>query len=119
MNEIREDARIIHGMLMALRIVCQKYIIEHTVPINDMTLGLWPSEALGRVSIEFRNWIDSGLSFNSVIENPCNLLNKADKADKADKVEMEALGHLRKISKHTESMVPFRNEKGDLYYHNL
>lgn len=110
-NEIREDARTIRSMITALRTVYQRYIIEHGVPINDMTLGLLPSEALGRVSIEFRNLVDSGLSFNNVIDNPRNPLNMADK------IEMEALDYFRKNPKHTERMVPFRNEKGDLYYH--
>jgi HAMP domain-containing protein len=110
-NEIREDARTIRSMITALRTVYQRYIIEHGVPINDMTLGLLPSEALGRVSIEFRNLVDSGLSFNNVMDNPRNPLNRADK------IEMEALDYFRKNPKHTERMVPFRNGKGDLYYH--
>ncbi len=110
-NDIRSDARIVRGMVMALRTVYQKYIIEHKVPINDMTLGLLPSQALGRISIEFRNWVDSGLSFNNVIENPRNPLNKADN------VEMEALDYFRRNPKETERMVPFENEDGEFYYH--
>lgn len=110
-NEIREDARVIRGMLMSLRTVYQRYIIEHDVPINDTTLGLLPAEALGRVSIEFRRLMNSGLSFNNVMDNPRNPLNKADK------VEMEALDYFRKNPGHTERMVPYRNESGDLYYH--
>lgn len=110
-NEIREDARVIRGMLKALRTVYQRYIIEHEVPINDMTLGLLPSEALGRLSIEFRSLMDSGLSFNNVMDKPRNPLNQADK------IEMEALAYFRKNPNHTERMVPFKNESGELFYH--
>ncbi len=110
-NDIRGDARVVRGMLMAFRTTYQKYIIEHKVPINDMTLGLLPAEALGRVSQEFRNWMDSGLSFNNVSDRPRNPNNMADK------VELEALEFFRERPNETERMAPFRNENGELYYH--
>lgn len=110
-NEIKEDARIVRGMISSLRTVYQKYIIEHKVPINDVTLGLLPSEALGRISREFKDQVDSGLSFNNVIDLPRNPLNKADG------IEMEAINYFRKRPKERERLVPFRNEKGELYYH--
>ncbi len=110
-NDIRGDARVVRGMLMALRATYQKYIIEHKVPINDMTLGLLPAEALGRISLEFRNWVDTGLSFNNVSDHPRNPGNMADK------VELEALEYFRKRPNETERMVPFRNDHGEPYYH--
>lgn len=110
-NDIRDDARVVRGMLMALRTVYQRYIIEHDVPVNDMTLGLLPTHALTRISFEFRNWVDSGLSFNNVIDTPRNPVNKADK------IEMEAIRYFKERPSEKERLVPFKNESGELYYH--
>ncbi len=110
-NDIRDDARVVRGMVMALRAVYQKYIIEHKVPINDMTLGLLPAEALTRISLEFRNWVDSGLSFNNVIDTPRNPINMADE------IEMEAIRYFKSRPKEKERLVPFKDKNGAPYYH--
>ncbi len=110
-NDIRGDARVVRGMLMAMRTVYQRYIIEHKVPINDKTLGLLPAEALGRISTEFRKWVDTGLSFNNVSDRPRNPRNMVDK------IELEAMDYFRARPSETERMVPFKNENGETYYH--
>ncbi len=96
---------------MAFRATYQKYIIAHKVPINDLTLGLLPAAAIGRISMEFRNWIDSGLSFNNVSDVPRNPGNMADE------IEMEAIRYFRERPSEKERMVPFINKDGEPYYH--
>ncbi len=110
-NDIRDDARLVRGMLMALRSVYQKQFIEHNIPVNDKTLGFLPAHSISRISTDFRDWVDSGLSFNNVSDVPRNPGNMADK------VEMEAIEYFRNSPNNKERLVPFKNEYGEPFYH--
>jgi diguanylate cyclase (GGDEF)-like protein/PAS domain S-box-containing protein len=110
-NDIRDEARVVRGMLMALRSVYQKQFIRHNIPINDETLGFLPAHSISRISADFSNWVDSGLSFNNVSDVPRNPGNRADL------VEMEAIEYFRNRPNDKERLVPFKDEDGKPFYH--
>jgi len=110
-NDIRDDARTVRGMLMALRNVYQRHFIEHNIPITKKTLGFLPAHSISRISKDFYNWVDSGLSFNNVSDVPRNPGNQADK------LELEAMAYFRAKPKEKDRLIPFTNAKGEPYYH--
>ena len=61
--------------------------------------------------MDFRNWVDSGLSFNNVFDVPRNLGNRADK------VEMQAIDYFRSRPDEKERLAPFKDEEGEPFYH--
>ncbi|MCP4275599.1 MAG: DUF3365 domain-containing protein, partial [Gammaproteobacteria bacterium] len=80
-DDIRGDARNVRGMLMALRNVYQKHFIDHKIPITKKNLGFLPAHSISRISKDFRNWVDTGLSFNNVSDVPRNPDNLADELE--------------------------------------
>ena len=64
--DIKENARTIRGMLMSYRGVYQKIFLTHNIPINDQTIEFLPAHAINRISHDFTQWVDNGLSFNNV-----------------------------------------------------
>ncbi len=111
LDNIKDNARNIRGILMAYRGVYQKVFINHQVPINDTTLEFLPAYAISRISTEFTQWVNTGLSFNTVSDNPRNPRNMADK------VELEAMNYFRMNKSAQERFVPFINKNGEPYYH--
>jgi hypothetical protein len=77
-DELRKEADNIRGVLMATRRVYHKQFVASGLPVNDTTVGFLPAHALPRISREFSNWNDSGLSFNNVSDRPRNPDNRAD-----------------------------------------
>ena len=110
-EEIQAQARIVHGMLMALRRVYQDEFLNHDIPINEQTLELLPAHAITRISEEFRNWVMNGVSFNNVSEHPRNPGNQADE------IEQEAIRYFSAHPQQLERLVPFTNAQGDDYFH--
>lgn len=110
-RNVQEDARIVRGMLMSLRDVYQRQFLEHNVPITDKTLGFLPAHSISRISIRFREWLDTGLTFNNVSDSPWNPGNAADE------IELKAIDYFRKNEGQTERLVPYLNEQREPYYH--
>ena len=84
-EDIQEQARIVRGMLMALRTVYQRQFLSHNIPVNEQTLGILPAYSISLISDEFKEWVSTGLSFNNVAEEPRNPKNAADA------IELEAI----------------------------
>ncbi|MCK5664715.1 MAG: EAL domain-containing protein [Thiotrichaceae bacterium] len=108
---IKENARTVRGMLMAYRSVYQKIFIERDVPINDTTIKFLPAHAISRISRGFTQWVDNGLSFNTVSDRPRNPMNQADK------IELDAMQFFRQNKEAGERFVPYRTESGENFYH--
>ena len=108
---VQDDARIVRGMLMSLRDVYQQQFLDHDVPVNDQTLGFLPAHSISRISRRFREWIDTGLSFNNVSDTPWNPGNMADA------IEREAIDFFRRNEQEKERLVPFVNERNEPFYH--
>ncbi|QYZ65781.1 MAG: histidine kinase [Gammaproteobacteria bacterium (ex Lamellibrachia satsuma)] len=108
---LRQDALEIRGVLMATRRVYHHQFINSGLPLNKKTLGFLPAHAMNRISNDFLNWSDSGLSFNNVSDRPRNPDNQADE------VELEALVWFRANPKEKERLVPFKNSQGQSYFH--
>ncbi|MCP3671116.1 MAG: EAL domain-containing protein [Gammaproteobacteria bacterium] len=110
-SDIRDDAHNIRGMLMALRNVYQKHFIDHKIPITKKNLGFLPAHSISRISKDFRNWVDTGLSFNNVSDVPRNPDNMADE------LELEAMAYFRNNHDQNERLVSFTNANGEPFYH--
>ncbi|MCU7834179.1 MAG: EAL domain-containing protein [gamma proteobacterium symbiont of Taylorina sp.] len=110
-NNIKENARTIRGLLMSYRGVYQKIFINHHIPITDQTIEFLPAHAVSRISKDFTQWVDTGLTFNSVSEQPRNPDNKADS------IELEAIRFFRQNEDEIERFVPFNNSAGEHFYH--
>ena len=110
-EEVQDQARIVRGMLMALRRVYQDEFLSHDIPINEQTLELLPAHAISQLSGEFRNWVSNGVTFNNVSEQPRNPDNQADG------VEQDAIDYFAAHPQQQERLVPFTNEAGEAYYH--
>ncbi len=108
---LRQDALEIRGVLMATRRVYHHQFINSGLSLNKQTLGFLPAHAMNRISNDFRNWSDSGLSFNNVSDLPRNPDNQADE------IELEAMAWFRANPKEKERLVPFRNSQGQSYFH--
>lgn len=77
-NDALFVAKQIGGVLMATRRVYQQRFLKSAVPLTPETLGFLPAHALARISKEFSNWSDSGITFNNVSDNPRNPNNTAN-----------------------------------------
>ena len=108
---IKDNARNVRGVLMAYRSVYQKIFLNHQIQINDTTLEFLPAYAISRISDEFTQWVDSGLTFNTVSDRPRNPRNMADA------IELEAMDYFRKHKSAQEHFVPFTNKDGEQFYH--
>ncbi|MCU7957362.1 MAG: DUF3365 domain-containing protein, partial [gamma proteobacterium symbiont of Bathyaustriella thionipta] len=108
---IKENARTIRGMLMSYRSVYQEIFIDHDIPINDQTIKFLPAHAISRISQGFTQWVDNGLSFNTVSDHPRNPNNLADK------VELDAIEFFHNNDDASERFVPFHSESGESFYH--
>ncbi|MBL3599802.1 MAG: EAL domain-containing protein [gamma proteobacterium endosymbiont of Lamellibrachia anaximandri] len=110
-ENIRDHARTVRGMLMSLRNVYQRHFLTHNIPVDEKTLGFLPAHSISRISKEFKKWVDSGLTFNNVSDRPRNPNNRADE------IEMEAIRHFQDNPEEKERMVPFAGPNGEPFYH--
>ncbi len=110
-EDIQEQARIVRGMLMALRTVYQRQFLSHNIPVNEQTLGILPAYSISLISDEFKEWVSTGLSFNNVAEEPRNPKNAADA------IELEAIRYFAGHEGESERLVPYTNATGESYYH--
>ncbi len=108
---IKENARTIRGVLMAYRGVYQKIFLNHKIPINNQTIEFLPAHAISRISRDFTQWVNSGLTFNNVTDQPRNPGNMADA------IELEAMHFFRQNKEFTERFVPYTNDSGEDFYH--
>jgi|GEM_PF-849329 len=108
---IKDNARTIQGMLIAYSGVYQKIFIEHHIPINDKTINLLPAHAISHISQQFTQWVDNGLSFNTVSDRPRNPNNQADK------VELRAIQFFRHTPQLNEHFVSYKTAAGEDFYH--
>ncbi len=108
---LRQDALEIRGVLMATRRIYHHQFIDSGLPLNKKTLGFLPAHAMNRISNDFLNWSDSGLSFNNVSDRPRNPDNQADE------IELEAMAWFRANPKEKERLTPFKNSQGQSFFH--
>ena len=109
--EQRDKAKVIQGVLHALRSVYQQEFLENDIPINEKTLGLLPAHAISRMSAEFSAWSVDGLTFNNVSDRPRNPENQADA------IETEAMQWFREHPDARERITQFSDSQGDPFYH--
>ena len=110
-TNIKENARTIRGMLESYRGVYQKIFINHKIPINNQTIEFLPAHAISRISRDFTQWVDNGLTFNNVSDHPRNPDNQADQ------IELEAMQFFRDNDEVSERFVPYTNLSGEDFYH--
>lgn len=87
--ELEIEAENIRGVLMATRRIYHNQFLESGLPVNDKTVGFLPAHAMGLISKDFRNWVESGLTFNNVSDRARNPDNAADE------IELEAMDYFR------------------------
>ncbi|HXE39228.1 MAG TPA: DUF3365 domain-containing protein, partial [Azonexus sp.] len=105
------DVRTIRGMLMSMRRIYHKQFIDSGLPVNSKTVGFLPAHALGRISKDFPNWNDSGISFNNVSDRPRNPDNQADR------FELDAMAWFRANTKEEERFQAIRDDQGVSWMH--
>lgn len=110
-DEVLEEARNIRGQLMATRRVYHHQFLDSGLPLTEKTLGFLPAHAISRISEDFSNWTDSGLSFNNVSDRPRNPGNAADT------IEMEAIRYFREHPDAKERLLPFTSGEGGRFFH--
>jgi signal transduction histidine kinase/ActR/RegA family two-component response regulator len=105
------DVRTIRGMLMSMRRIYHKQFIDSGLPVNSKTVGFLPAHSLSRISKDFPNWSDSGISFNNVSDRPRNPDNQADR------FELEAMDWFRANAKDEERFEKIQDDKGVRWLH--
>ncbi len=110
MEEVREDARALRGLLMATRRVYHHQFLDSGLPLEDNTLGFLPAHALSRISQEFREWYGTGLSFNNVSTRARNPDNRADRHEEA------AIRHFERHADATDYMSLVEGDDGKAFY---
>ncbi|MDD5248369.1 MAG: DUF3365 domain-containing protein [Rhodocyclaceae bacterium] len=110
-TELTRDAKDVRAMLMATRRVYHQQFIASELPVNEKTIGFLPAQALSRISKDFPNWSQSGLSFNNVSDQPRNPANRADG------FELQAMEFFRANPKADERLVEIRDISGRTFYH--
>ncbi|MFC5302550.1 c-type heme family protein [Azospira restricta] len=110
-TELENDARAIRAVLMAMRRVYHQQFLDSGLPVEERTIGFLPAHALSRISADFPNWTDSGLSFNNVSDRPRNPANLAD----AD--EQEAMRYFAAHPAEKERLTEIRSPDGRSFYH--
>jgi len=109
-TNLLEQAEKIRNILMATRRVYHKQFINSEVLLTDKTLGFLPAYALSKISEDFPNWDNSGLSFNNVSDHPRNLKHAANP------VELEAMSYFRESPQKEMLFKPFTQADGEQFY---
>ncbi|MBT3196675.1 MAG: DUF3365 domain-containing protein [Gammaproteobacteria bacterium] len=107
---LQQQAEEIRGVLMSMRRIYHHQFIDSGIELTESTVGFLPAHAMNRISRDFLEWSQSGLSFNNVSTKPRNRLQKADA------VETEAIVHFEKNPEEPLLFRPFTNEVGVPYY---
>ena len=110
-QELDEDARVVRGMLMAVRRVYHQQFLASGLPVNEQTVGFLPAHALSRISAQFPDWVNSGLRFNNVSDRPRNPANQADAH------ELEAMDWFRNNPEAKERITDIIDTDGRTYHH--
>jgi diguanylate cyclase (GGDEF)-like protein len=76
--------------MMATRRIYQKQFIDSGLAVSQKTIGFLPAHSFTRISKDFSNWNNSGVSFNTVSDVPRNPDNQADKHELAAMAEFRA-----------------------------
>ena len=109
--ELREQASILHSVLMATRRTYQRVFLASGLPLNERTLDFLPAHTMTEISQNFRLWMRNGMSFNNVSDRPRNPANMADA------IEQQAIAYFRASPRSTERFVPYTEKDGAAYYH--
>lgn len=109
-EQLKQTAEEIRGVLMSMRRIYHHQFLESGVGLSEKTVGFLPAHAMNRISAEFINWSNSGLSFNNVSQKPRNPMQNADV------VELKAIQFFEQNRKKELLFVPFDNESGEPYY---
>ena len=109
-EELNRDAEDIRAILMSTRRVYQKQFIESGLPIDENTVGFLPAHALSHISVDFQNWSNSGLKFNTVSDLPRNANNRANS------FEQDAMAWFRANPQAKSRLVEI-NKDDTSYYH--
>lgn len=104
------QAERVRGIMMATRRVYQKQFLESGVPLNEKTVGFLPAHSFTRISKDFENWDDTGMSFNNVSDRPRNPDNQADA------LEMEIMEFFRDNPTEKSVFRPFETPDGQPFY---
>ena len=110
-SNLRQKAKDIRDTLTATWRVYHRQFHNSSIPLNEKTIVLLPAYALSRISDDFKNGSQSGLTFNNVTDRPRNPKNAADL------LEMEAIKYFRVNRTKKERFVPFKSTEGELFYH--
>ncbi len=110
-QDMQREASNVRGVLMATRRVYHHQFLDSGIPLNSKTVGFLPAHSMNRISGDFQNWSNSGLTFNNVSDRPRNPDNAADD------LELEAMAYYRANPLVSERLVPFATEDGEPYYH--
>ena len=105
------DAHTIRGILMSVRRVYHQQFIDSGLPVNDQTVGFLPAHAMTRISKDFPNWDQSGISFNNVSDRPRNPHNQADR------FELDAMNWFRANPKAEERLQAIKDDNGQGWMH--
>lgn len=110
-QQLDDTARVVRAVLMSTRRVYHEQFLASGVPLNEKTLGFLPAHSLSRISADFPHWIDSGLRFNNVSDQPRNPGNLADSA------ELAAMAWFRANPKAPDRVAEIRDAQGHAFYH--
>lgn len=108
--DLRNQADTIQSLVRATRKVYRHQFINSGLPLNKETVGLLPAHALNRISSEFNDWIDTGLSFNNVTDRPRN------PDQQADQFELEAMAYFRGNPDQDDHISYQRDHQGANFY---
>ena len=110
-TQIKDEAEILAATLQSVRRVYHHQFIDANLPINEKTIGFLPAHAMSRISVEFLDFIQTGLTFNNVSDVARNPFNSADE------VEAEAIDYFRLHTEAESRMEPFVTAEGKRFYH--
>nr|CRH05132.1 putative Histidine kinase with a DUF3365 domain, HAMP domain, two PAS domains, HisKA domain, HATPase c domain, Response regulator receiver domains and Hpt domain [Candidatus Magnetococcus massalia] len=111
LEDTRAIAEQIRGLLMSTRRIYQKLFLDNNLPLTERTIGFLPAHTLSRISHEFPNWVNSGISFNNVSDRPRNPGNAADPE------QMEAMEFFRNNPDKHVFLKKITPAQGPVYFH--
>lgn len=109
-EQLQQKAEEIRGVLMSMRRVYHKQFLNSDILLSEKTVGFLPAHAMNRISAEFSNWSDTGLSFNNVSQKPRN------PNQNADAIELKAIQFFEQNRQKKLLFTPYDNKAGEPYY---
>ncbi len=109
-ENLRQQAEEVRGIMMSMRRVYQHEFLESDIELSEKTVRLLPAHTMNRISQDFLNWSQSGFTFNNVSTRPRNQLQAAD--------EFESIAIRYFENNHASKLYfqPFINKKGEPFY---